>query len=92
MKSLSFRKFKAAEFTNKRNEFKMFRFYPSNRRRLEAMEYAEAHQLRYKDDSIVYKDCSEYNNYCFPRKFDKVLSGYIVHVSLKKTFIPIYNK
>lgn len=54
-----------------------------NRDRSEALDYAERHQLFYKrnENCVAVKEGSEYNDYCFPRKVDKFITGYIVHVS-----------
>lgn len=54
-----------------------------DRNRSEALDYAEDHQLFYKrnENGVAVKEAWEYNEYCFPKKMEKFVSGYIVHVS-----------
>lgn len=54
-----------------------------NRDRSEALDYAHDHQLLYKpnENGVAVKEAWEYNEYCFPKKNEKFVAGYIVHVS-----------
>lgn len=52
------------------------------RNRDEALEYGEIRSLRYRtnENNPRVREGPEYNNYVYPKKFDKFVLGYIVHV------------